>query len=37
MRLINFATVKPHEDLTVRAGQVVTNDEVMHLILKKTS
>src|SRR5262245_9922187 len=32
MRLINFATVN-HKDLAVRAGQVVTNSEVMHLSL----
>ena len=32
MRLINFATVN-HKDLAVAAGQVVTNDEVMHLSL----
>src|SRR5262245_5947643 len=32
MRLINFATVN-HKDLTVQVGQVVTNDEVMHLSL----
>jgi outer membrane receptor protein involved in Fe transport len=32
MRLINFATVN-HKDLTVQAGQVVTNNEVMHLSL----
>jgi len=32
MRLINFATVN-HKDLTVQAGQVVTNSEVMHLSL----
>jgi outer membrane receptor protein involved in Fe transport len=32
MRLINFAAVN-HRDLKVNAGQVVTNDEVMHLSL----
>ena len=32
MRLINFATVN-HKDLHVQAGEVVTNDEVMHLSL----
>ena len=32
MRLINFAAVN-HKDLKVSAGQVVTNDEVMHLSL----
>ena len=32
MRLINFATVN-HKDLAVQAGQVVTNNEVMHLSL----
>jgi outer membrane receptor protein involved in Fe transport len=32
MRLINFASVN-HRDLQVGAGQVVTNDEVMHLSL----
>jgi hypothetical protein len=32
MRLINFAAVN-HKDLAVAAGQVVTNDEVMHLSL----
>jgi hypothetical protein len=32
MRLINFAAVN-HKDLKVSAGQIVTNDEVMHLSL----
>jgi outer membrane receptor protein involved in Fe transport len=32
MRLINFATVN-HRDLKLTAGQVVTNNEVMHLSL----
>ena len=32
MRLINFAAVN-HKDLKVSAGQVVANDEVMHLSL----
>ena len=32
MRLINFAAVN-HKDLKVIAGQIVTNDEVMHLSL----
>jgi hypothetical protein len=32
MRLINFATVN-HHDLKVNAGQIITNDEVMHLSL----
>ena len=32
MRLINFAAVN-HKDLKVSAGQIVSNDEVMHLSL----
>src|SRR6187399_72837 len=32
IRLINFAAVN-HKDLKVSAGQIVTNDEVMHLSL----
>src|SRR4029434_10737138 len=32
IRLINFAAVN-HKDLTVQPGQVVTNNEVMHLSL----
>jgi hypothetical protein len=32
MRLINFAAVN-HKDLKVGVGQIVTNDEVMHLSL----